>query len=213
MKKFNLKSMIVGFIMGMLVITTAFTVFATTAIMSANFSNARVYFYGKQVLLENQLVLITKEGETNARLYMPVRELLEYMNFAVEWDGENNAINLTMKGSHDAESGNSNFNNNNGTTQQNFPSSSASPRNDADRRALDIIEMSGTWGAEVDRLIPQMTPEVVDRIVFTYLGRQLFPEISTATNARTVEERLEIALRHMTESGRNEATNLISSFY
>ena len=213
MKKINLKSMMVGFFIGVIGMATALTVFASTGIRSAILSDTRVYFYGQQVPLENQLILIAKYGEANAQMYMPLRELLEYMNFIVEWDGENNSINLTMRNIHNTTARDYNLNNNNTATQHNFPSSDASPQNNADRRAIDIIEMSGTWGPEVDRLIPQMTPEVVDRIVFTYLGRQLFPGISTATNARTVEARLETALQYMTERGRNDAMDLISSFY
>jgi len=206
MKQLNIKSAVFGFIIGVIGVTTVLTtVSAAGRIRSADFVNTSVYFYGQAVPLENQLVSIVREGESNARLYMPIRELLEYMNFIVEWDAETNSVNLTMGDN---------------TSTQYSPISTpiqqttnASPQNDADRSAISIIERSGTWSSEIDRLIPQMTPEVVDRLVFTYLERQLFPGISTAVNARTVEERLEIALSHMTESGQDAAREIISSYY
>lgn len=206
MKKFDMKSAVFGFIIGTIGITAALTtVFATSGIRSANFSNARVYFYGQEVPLENQLVSIVREGESNARLYMPLRELLEYMNFIVEWDSETNSVNLTMRGNPGTHSPS--------TSTTTGLTSNTLPQNDADRRAISIIESSGTWSSEIDRLIPQMTPETVDRLVFTYLEKQLFPGISTSINAGTVAGRIEIALRHMTESGRDTAQRIISSYY
>ena len=96
MKKLDIKSVLVGFIIATVGVST---VFASSGIRSAEFSSVKVYFYGVQVPISGQMVLITKNGESNAQMYMPVREVLEYMNFIVEWDAANNAINLTMKSS------------------------------------------------------------------------------------------------------------------
>jgi len=149
MKKFSLKSIAIGLIAGIAGTTAVLTVFATSSINSAVFSDAKVYLYGQEVSLENQLALIVKDGETN----------------------------------------------------------------NIDDRALLIIQSTGTWGPEIDMLIPQMTPKVVDEIVLIYLERQLFPGISTPTNAKTVTERLETAFRYMTENGRQEAERILSAYY
>lgn len=108
MQKFSIKSAVIGFIMGTIGVTT---VFAATGISSASLSNTKVYFYGQEVPLENSLVLISKEGEVNARMYMPMRELLEYMNFIVEWDAANNSVNLTMRGNPGIAGNSSNISN------------------------------------------------------------------------------------------------------
>ena len=201
MKKFSLKSIAIGLISGIAGTTAVLTVFATSSINSAVFSDAKVYLYGQEVSLENQLALIVKDGETDARLYMPVRELLEYMNFIVEWDGVANSVSLTSNDFVAAQ--------NNNTDDRDV----VTQNNNIDDRALLIIQSTGTWGPEIDMLIPQMTPKVVDEIVLIYLERQLFPGISTPTNAKTVTERLETAFRYMTENGRQEAERILSAYY
>jgi len=180
MKQLNLKIAVVGFLIGTIGMTT---VFAAGEIRSASFSSARVYFYGREVPLENQLVLITNEGETNARLYMPMRELLEFMNFIVEWDGENNSVNLTMRGGP-------------GNTEPGVSAGTQSgyvqPRawdgrgvydggydehpseltlSEAGRRAVDIMQRTGNWSF-IEPYLPYISNADIQRMVDIFNSRQ-----------------------------------------
>lgn len=89
MKKFDIKSAILGFIIGTIGITTAF---ASTGIESAIISNAKVTYNGHNVKLNNSLVAIVKENEKDASLYMPIRELLEYLGYDVNWDNKESTV-------------------------------------------------------------------------------------------------------------------------
>ena len=91
MKKLNAKSLVLGFIIGIVGIST---IFAANEIKSANFSNTTVTLGGVSVPLENPLVSIVKDDEKDMQLYMPVRELLEYIGYSVNWDEAKNNIDL-----------------------------------------------------------------------------------------------------------------------
>ncbi|MCL2852827.1 MAG: hypothetical protein FWE20_07325 [Defluviitaleaceae bacterium] len=173
--KLNIKSAAVGFLIGTIGVTT---VFASTGISSANFSAARVYFYGREVPLENQLILITKDGETSAQMYMPMRELLENMNFIVEWDSENNAVNLTMMGNPGAVT---NSPGESGNVQpqwiepgvlfgfEEHPSTLA--QNEAGRRAIDIMQRTGNWRF-IEVYLPYISNEDIQAVVDIFNSRQ-----------------------------------------
>ncbi len=83
--------MVAGFIIGTISVTTAFS---ATGIKSAKLSNARVTLDGVNVPLDRSLVAVTMDNETNASLYMPVRELLEYPGYTVKLDSTKNTVNL-----------------------------------------------------------------------------------------------------------------------
>ena len=101
-----------------------------------------------------------------------------------------------------------------------IPAETPSPENrgngytseEADQRGLAIIDFSGTWGQEIDLLIPYMTQEGINKIVSIYLERQLFPGITTSGGVGRVAARLEIALKHMSEDTRKFAESRISAY-
>ncbi len=158
--KLDLKSMTIGILIGSLGITTAF---AASGIKSASYSKAKVFFYDKQVPLSDSLVSIIKDGETNAKLYMPVRELLEYMQFNVNYDSSDGNIYLTMNG-------------NNG--QNNNPQSTTVPSDisvdEADKTALDIMQRTGNW-AYIEKYLPHMSNEGIETVVRLYNSKHQNP--------------------------------------
>lgn len=91
MKKFDVKSLMTGIIIGAIGITTAF---ASGGIQSASFSTSKLYLNGEEIPLKSPLVAIVKDGETDAQLYMPVRESLEHLNFTVTWHPEVNSVHI-----------------------------------------------------------------------------------------------------------------------
>ncbi|MCY6356340.1 hypothetical protein [Clostridium sp. ZS2-4] len=100
MKKFDFKSIVVGLAIGIIGGSAIFaareknttiisnakvdTAPAAEGIKSATINNGKVYFNGNEIKLKKPLVTIGMEGDSESQLYMPVSELLEYMNFKVE---------------------------------------------------------------------------------------------------------------------------------
>ncbi len=86
-----------------------------------------VYFNGKEVQLEKPLAILKKDDSSEEELYMPVDEILEYMNFKVQWNKEDNAVYLTM-GQYKYADENTDLN---------------ISDNDADSKAIEIIQKTG----------------------------------------------------------------------
>ena len=91
MKKFDVKSMVAGIIIGTLGITT---VFAATGIQSANLSNTKVTLNGNSLPLSKSLVSITMDHEQKANLYVPADELLEKLGYTVNYDSVKDTVDL-----------------------------------------------------------------------------------------------------------------------
>ncbi len=91
MKNFRIKNIVLGIVIGSVGITS---VFAADGIKHAAFSNTGVTLNGVLVPLGNSLVSIQKNGEKDASLYMPARELLEYLGYNVEFESKTNMIKL-----------------------------------------------------------------------------------------------------------------------
>lgn len=167
MKKFNIKSFICGLLVGTISVTT---VFAAVGIKSATYSNSKVYFYENEVPLKNSLVAIVKDGSTDAQLYMPMRELLEYMNFNVEWNSHDSSVNLTMKGDN-GYSGNNDYYNGTYSGGYDKPTSSIS-QDEADTRAIDIINRTGNW-SYIEPYLPYMSPDGIKKVVEIYNSKHM----------------------------------------
>lgn len=195
MKQFDLKSLFAGLIIGTIGVTT---VFAATGIKSATFSNSKVHFNGQEIPLKNQLVAVVKEGSKDAQLYMPMRELLEYMQFNVEWNSKDSSVNLTVKEF-------SGFNND--TAYKTY-----TPE-EADKKGIEMMDNSGTWGQEIESLFPYMTPAGVEKVVSIYLERHLFPGITTPQAAKQVASTIDTALKYMTKEAKKTAEDKISAYY
>ena len=73
MKKFDVKSLAAGIIIGTMGVTT---VFAASGIQSANLSNTTVTLNGVSLPLSKSLVSVTMDNEQSASLYVPANELL-----------------------------------------------------------------------------------------------------------------------------------------
>ncbi|SNS61301.1 hypothetical protein SAMN05446037_101476 [Anaerovirgula multivorans] len=159
MKKIHIKSLVLGLVIGIVGITT---VFSTSEIKSATFSDSKVYFYGNEIPLKNSLVLIEKEGNSDAQLYMPMKELLEYMQFNVQWNSSDSSVNLTMN----AYNGYDNSNN------ANIPLDIETT--DADKKALDIIQRTGNWGY-IEPYLPYMSSDGIKKSVEIYNSKHMNP--------------------------------------
>ncbi len=190
MKKLYTKILVAGLAIAAL---GTISVSASAKIKSANYSNLKLYLDGKEIILENSLVSIVKDGSDSAQIYMPMRELLEYLEYDVEWKSEDNSIHLLPK-----------------NTSTNLKTS------EADKRGIEIMEKSGTWSGsgkdELDTLIPIMSPEAVDKVVMIYLERHLFPKITTPQSAKQVAAVIDTALNYMTEEGRDTAKQKLATF-
>ncbi len=91
MRNFDFKSVVLGLVIATVGITT---VFAAGGIKSATYSNAKITLDGASIPLSHSLVGIVKEDEKDMKLYVPVRELVEYLGYNVNWDGAQGTVNL-----------------------------------------------------------------------------------------------------------------------
>ncbi len=91
MKEFKLKRVFVILLIVSIGITT---VFASNGIKSAVVSNTKVKLNGVSVPLNNPIILVTQDNEKESKMYMPMRELLEYLGYEVIWDGKQEFIYL-----------------------------------------------------------------------------------------------------------------------
>lgn len=91
MKKFDMKSLAAGLIIGSMGIMTAF---AATGIKSAVLSNTTMMFNGDSLPLNKSLISVTMDNEENASLYVPVNELFEKMGYIIHYDSVKNTVDL-----------------------------------------------------------------------------------------------------------------------
>ena len=181
MRKLDCKSMAIGFAIAAISFSTVFAVSAAGTIRQATYSQAKVYFYGQEVPLDNPLVSIVAEGKTDARLYMPVRELLEYMHFNVQWHEKDNAVYLTMKGNPGSGSHTPPTPgqaqpyawDGSGTYNGGYDDDPATlPQAEADRRAADIMQRTGNWRM-IEPYLPHMTSEGIAKIIDIYNAKRV----------------------------------------
>ena len=91
MKKFDVKSLVAGIIIGTIGITT---VYAATGIKSAALSNTKVTLNGEALPLSKSLISVTLDNEQNESLYIPANELFEKLGYSVNYDSVKNTVNL-----------------------------------------------------------------------------------------------------------------------
>ncbi len=92
--KFTLKIIVIIFFLGILSTSPAA---AAEVIKSADYSKVNITVEGLPLELENPPVSVVKEGETNAGLYMPLRELSEKLGYTVQWDEATKTVHLTNR--------------------------------------------------------------------------------------------------------------------
>lgn len=91
MKKFDVKSLVAGIIIGTMGITT---VYAATGIKSAALSNTKITLNGESLSLSKSLISVTMDNEQNESLYIPANELFKKLGYTVNYDGAKNTVNL-----------------------------------------------------------------------------------------------------------------------
>lgn len=123
---------------------------------SASYLSAAVYFDGEEVPLKSSLVQVSSDDGSDPVLYMPMQEILEYMNFQVEWNARDNRVNLTM----------------NGYGGQKTEEPAGLPQNETDQTALDIMQRTGNWGY-IEPYLPYMSNAGIDVVVASYNSKHM----------------------------------------
>lgn len=95
MKRFDVKSLAAGVIIGTLGITT---VYAATGIQSAILSNTQITLSGVSLQISKSLISVTMDNEQSASLYAPVNELLDKLGYTVNYDSVKNTVDLVPAG-------------------------------------------------------------------------------------------------------------------
>lgn len=93
MKKFDVKSLVAGIMIGTMGITS---VYAATGIKSAALSSTKITLNGESLPLSKSLISVTMDNEQNESLYIPANELFEILGYSVNYDGANNTVNLIL---------------------------------------------------------------------------------------------------------------------
>lgn len=171
MKKFDIKSLLIGLVVGAIVVSAGFATTKTKSptikvanavstgekVNSVTVSNSKVYFNGNEINLKKPLIEVKKEDNSEPQLYMPIDELLEYMQFKVEWNKKENAVNLTMK--------NQNIN----KSSENLTNMNM---NEVDNKAIDIMQKTGNWGY-VEPYFEHMSKEGIEKVVEIYNSKHI----------------------------------------
>lgn len=133
---------------------------ATTGeIKSATVSDAKVYFNGNEVNLKNPLITVVRDESSEDQLYMPMSELLEYMQFKVEWNRNDNAVNLTMNGQ---------------SSNKIIDITPDSSNSQVDKKAIDIIQKTGNW-KYIEQYLPEMSADGIKKVVEIYNSKHMNP--------------------------------------
>ncbi|MGH4121902.1 MAG: DUF4352 domain-containing protein [Clostridium sp.] len=154
MKKFDFKSLVLGLVIGTIGVST---VFAAGEIKSATISKSKVYFYGNEVKLKNPLISIVKDGSSKSQLYMPMSELLEYMQFKVECNSKDNSVNLTMNGDN---------------SNKNMEVTPDISKNQADTKAIAVMQKTGNW-RYIQPYLSYMSGDGIKRVVEIYNSKHI----------------------------------------
>lgn len=198
MIKFDVKSIIVGLLIGIIGVSIVFLalgkktmainekdVVAVTAakeIKSAAINNDKVYFNGNDIKLKKPLITIVKDGSSEPQLYMPMDELLEYMHFKVEWNSKNNAVYLTMNGQNNQENTGviPNISENKTNTesietieriQKGMEITADASNNEIDAEAIEIMKKTGNW-SYIEKSLPHMTANGIEKVVEIYNSKR-----------------------------------------
>ena len=175
MKKFDFKSVVLGFVIAFIGLTVAHTVNAANFIREASFSQVKLYWLGQEVPLENPLISIVADGDTEAILYMPVREFLEFMNFVVEYDVQNDRVNLSMIGmAGDSQTQPYAWNGIGVYSGGYSEHPSTLSQAEVDRRAADIMQRTGNW-SYVEPYLPYMSNQGITRMVNIFNSKRPNP--------------------------------------
>lgn len=160
MKK--LSSSFCGFLAGILLCSLVITAYAAKQIKSADYSNAKICFYGQEIPITAQLAVIKDTGaDSTPKLYFPV-ELMEYMQFKIDWNDEKNTVNLTMSANSE-------------DFQHSSNPSTLPEMSDIDKKALDIMQRTGNWGY-IEAYLPKMTNGGIDAVVSSYNSKHINPK-------------------------------------
>lgn len=198
MIKFDVKSIILGLVIGVIGVSIVFVglggktvaisekeavaVTEEKKIRSAAINNDKVYFNGNDIKLKKTLVTIVKDGDTEPQLYMPVDELMEYIHFKVEWNRNDNAVYLTMNGQNNQESIEStpNISENETNTeaiettkriQKGMEITADASNNEIDAEAIETMKKTGNWGY-IEKHLPHMTANGIEKVVEIYNSKR-----------------------------------------
>jgi len=86
-------------------------------------------------------------------------ELLEYMQFKVEWNRKDNTVNLTMNGQK---------------SNKNIDVTPDSSDNQVDKKAIDIIQKTGNW-KYIEQYLPEMSADGIKKVVEIYNSKHMNP--------------------------------------
>jgi len=156
--KFDPKSLLLGVVIGIFGVSSislAANDPEVQKIESAFSNNSKVYFYNQEVPLTNPLIEVYNTEDSTTQLYMPAEDVLEYLNFDVDWSRDNNTISLTMKNSAvQSESVRTEL-------------STDLSLSELESNAIDLITKTGNWNY-IEPYLYDLSDDVIKKIVSIY---------------------------------------------
>lgn len=166
--------MAVGVLVGMVGIMTVSASSQYIKNATLRNSSSKVYFYGKEVKLEQPLLAVKLEGNQEEKLYMPLREILEYMNFNVEWNSQDSSVNLTMKQQMGKSTNMNNTTNENGQYTGGVACPIDLTKGSLEENLIQMMQMTGNW-RYVEPYLDKVDEETLREIVKIYNSKHANP--------------------------------------
>lgn len=154
MKRLDLKSMMIGVVIGISCVGGAFAASNVPTIEKATFNNDyKIHFYNQEIKLSAPLLEVQEEGSEYMKLYVPVREVLEYLNLNIDYNKKDMALKLTMNGNNPMNFGD-------------FGKVVAGSE-DKDAKAIELIQKTGNW-SYVEPMLSDLSEETIKKLVEIY---------------------------------------------
>lgn len=159
MKKLDLKSLFVGIVIGIFCVGGAYAATNHPNIEKATYNDYKVFFYNEEIKLSAPLLEVQEEGSDYMKLYVPVREVLEYLNLNVDYDKEEMSLKLTMNSNNPLNIGNLGNFGNIGTA--------IVSDGDKDAQAIQLMQKTGNW-SYVEPLLKDLSDDAIRKVVDIY---------------------------------------------
>lgn len=174
MKKMHYRSVLTGFVAGALCMSLTF---AGGTKFTASPSSVKLKMFGEEIPMSSPVLNVVKDNKGKAVRYVPLDELLDYMNLegTLSKDGKTIAIGIDSKWMSNGM--NNGMNNGSYTYQKNYlsPDEVAAvseyfqglTQEEADAEAIDLIQKTGNW-RYVESYLPLMSHKGIDKVVKIY---------------------------------------------
>lgn len=157
MFKIDLKSLVLGLAFGVLCVgsvTLASEDPELEEVQCVYYNDSKVFFNENEIPLEHKLIEAVSPDGTEAILYMPLDEIMTYMNFDVEWNEDVDTVILSMGGY-------------NQKTSEHENEVLDLTISELESNAIKLIQRTGNWDY-IEPYLDDLSEDVIREIVRIY---------------------------------------------